>query len=247
MKSDPSAETPEQNGKFSLAAILANLFVTSKLTQLFILACLLLGLLALAFTPREDNPQIVVPGANIRVELPGASAEEIEQLVLRPLESSIKQIPAVDKVYGTAINSAALLSVQFEVGEDQEKALVKLHDRIDEARTRLPPAAGEPFIRGMNVDDVPIVTVTLASATYDDYALKRLADRLRDGLQSLRSVSATEVLGRARPGRCGLNWIRIACKLLASPWSKYGPCWRRPMSPCLLGLLCNSGKTVRYS
>jgi len=210
MKSDPSAETPEQNGKFSLAAILANLFVTSKLTQLFILACLLLGLLALAFTPREDNPQIVVPGANIRVELPGASAEEIEQLVLRPLESSIKQIPAVDKVYGTAINSAALLSVQFEVGEDQEKALVKLHDRIDEARTRLPPAAGEPFIRGMNVDDVPIVTVTLASATYDDYALKRLADRLRDGLQSLRSVSATEVLGgRDREVRVELDPDRL--------------------------------------
>ncbi|HNA20799.1 MAG TPA: efflux RND transporter permease subunit, partial [Agitococcus sp.] len=163
----PQSDLTSLGQKWSLAALLANIFVTSKLTQLFILACLCIGVYALNHTAREDNPQIVVPSAAIRVELAGASAEEIERLILRPLEASIKQIPAVDHVYATATNSLAQLSVQFIIGENQEAALVKLHDRI--ANTVLPADASVPLIRGVNVDDVPIVTVTLASERYDDY------------------------------------------------------------------------------
>ena len=204
----PQSDLAGPSQKWSLAALLANIFVTSKLTQLFILACLCIGVYALGHTAREDNPQIVVPSAAIRVELAGASAEEVERLVVRPLEASIKQIPAVDHVYATATNSLAQLSVQFVIGENQEAALVKLHDRI--ANTVLPADASVPLIRGVNVDDVPIVTVTLASERYDDYALKRLADRLRDGLLSLKSVSSSYVQGgREREVRVALNPERL--------------------------------------
>ena len=148
---------------FSLAALLADMFVTSKLAPLMILACLLLGMLALSKTPREDNPQIVIPGASVQVTLPGASSEEVEQLVVRPVESAIRLISGVDDFYSTASNSVARFTVQFEVGEDQEESLVKLHDRLAEVRPLLPADAGAPIIRSMNVEDVPIVTVTLAS------------------------------------------------------------------------------------
>ena len=178
--------------KFSIAASLADVFVSSKLTQLFIMACLMLGIGAILQTPREDNPQIIIPGASIRVELAGASAAEIEELVVRPLERGIKLISSVDKVYATAANSVAILSVQFKVGENQEDSLVKLYDRISSTRALLPPNVSLPLIRSMNVDDVPIVTVTLASQTYDDDALKRLADRLLEGVHSLPSVSAAD-------------------------------------------------------
>ena len=181
--------------KLSIAASLADVFVSSKLTQLFILACLMLGIGAILQTPREDNPQIIIPGASIRVELAGASAAEIEELVVRPLERGIKLISSVDKVYATAANSVAILSVQFKVGENQEDSLVKLYDRISSTRALLPPNVSLPLIRSMNVDDVPIVTVTLASQTYDDDALKRLADRLLEGVHSLPSVSAAYVQG----------------------------------------------------
>ena len=180
---------------FSIAAILADAFVTSKLAPLLILACLFLGVLALSKMPREDNPQIVIPGASVRITLPGASAEEVEQLVVRPVESAIRLISGVDYFYSTANNSVARFTVQFEVGEDQEASLVKLHDRLEEVRSLLPADADAPVIRSMNVDDVPIVAVTLASPQYDDYALKRVADRLTDGLRTMADVSAVYVKG----------------------------------------------------
>ncbi len=195
---------------FSLAALLADMFVTSKLAPLMILACLLLGMLALSKTPREDNPQIVIPGASVQVTLPGASSEEVEQLVVRPVESAIRLISGVDDFYSTASNSVARFTVQFEVGEDQEESLVKLHDRLAEVRPLLPADAGAPIIRSMNVDDVPIVTVTLASQKYDDYALKRVADRLTDGLRTMQDVSAVYVKGgRDRQIRVELNPDRM--------------------------------------
>ena len=196
--------------KLNSAGRLANLFATSKLTVLFMLACALLGLLAVTLTPREENPQIIVPGAQVQVFLPGASAAEVEQLVIRPLEDIVKQIPGVDHTFATAMNSAGILAVQFKVGQDKEKSLVKLYDRILGQRDRLPADAGAPLIVSVDVDDVPIVTVTLASQTYDDYALKRLADRLLDGLRSLESVSASYVKGgRDREVRVELEPDRL--------------------------------------
>ncbi|MBU4509087.1 MAG: efflux RND transporter permease subunit, partial [Gammaproteobacteria bacterium] len=196
--------------KLNSAGRLANLFATSKLTVLFMLACALLGLLAVTLTPREENPQIVVPGAQVWVALPGASAEEVEELVIRPLEGIVKQIAGVDHTYATAVNSMGVLMVQFKVGQDKEKSLVKLYDRVLGQRERLPAGAGEPLIRSVDVDDVPIVTVTLASEIYDDYALKRLADRLMEGLRSLDKVSAISVKGgRDRELRIELDPQRL--------------------------------------
>ncbi len=196
--------------RINSAGWLANLFVTSKLTVLFILACTLLGLLAVMLTPREENPQIVVPGAEVWVSLPGASAEEVEELVIRPLEDIVKQITGVDHTYATAVNSMGVLMVQFKVGEDKEESLVKLYDRVLGQRKLLPADAGEPLIRSVHVDDVPIVTVTLASEIYDDHALKRLADRLMEGLRSLDQVSAISVRGgRDRELRIELDPQRL--------------------------------------
>jgi len=196
--------------RLNSAGRLADLFVTSKLTLLFMLACALFGVLAVTLTPREENPQIIVPGAEVWVALPGASAEEVEELLIRPLEGIVKQIAGVDHTYATAVNSMGVLMVQFKVGEDKERSLVKLYDRVLGQRDRLPAGAGEPLIRSVDVDDVPVVTVTLASETYDDYALKRLADRMMEGLRSLDAVSAAYVKGgRDREMRVELDPERL--------------------------------------
>lgn len=196
--------------KLNSAGRLADLFVTSKLTVLFMLGCALIGLLAVVLTPREENPQIIVPSAEVRVALPGASANEVEELVIRPLEGIVKQIAGVDHTYATALNSVGVLVVQFKVGENKEASLVKLYDRVLGQRDLFPAGSGEPLIRSVDVDDVPIVTVTLASERYDDYALKRLADRLMEGLRSLGAVSATYVQGgRDREMRIELDPQRL--------------------------------------
>ena len=181
--------------KLNIAGKLAGFFITSKLTVLFVLACILIGVLALTLTPREENPQIIVPAAEVRVLLPGASAAEVEELIIRPIEGEIKEIPGVDHVYSTAMNSMGGVMVQFKVGENTEKSLVRLYDCILGHRDLLPAEAGTPLIRSIDVDDVPVVTVTLASEKYDDYALKRLADRTLDGLRSQDSVSVAYVKG----------------------------------------------------
>ncbi|OUS09671.1 acriflavin resistance protein [Gammaproteobacteria bacterium 54_18_T64] len=177
------------------AGLLASFFVQSKITPLFVLGCLLLGIVAIAYTPREENPQIVVPGAHVIISLPGASPREIEHLLVQPLENIVKQITGVDHVYSTSMNSVGILMVQFEVGEDKQLSLVKLYDQVLGQRDSLPAGTSLPLIQSIDVDTVPIVTVTLASQSYDDYQLKRVADRVLEGLRSLKTVSATTVRG----------------------------------------------------
>ncbi len=196
--------------KLNPAGRIAEIFVSSKLTPLFILACAILGVVAVTQTPREENPQILVPGAEIMVTLPGSSAHEVEQLVVNPLEALVRQISGVDHTFAVAMNSMAIIQVQFEVGEDKERSLVNLHDRIQGHWQELPADASRPIIRSVDVDDVPIVTVTLASEKYNDYALKRLADRMIERLRSMEEVSVTYVKGgRDRELRIELDPERL--------------------------------------
>jgi len=181
--------------KLNAAGQLANIFIKSKLTILVMMSCLILGFLAIFLTPREENPQIVVPGAEIFVSLPGASAEEVEQLIVNPLEAIVREIKGVDHTYAVAFNSLAVINVQFEVGEDPDKSLVKLYDRVLGKRDALPKDASTPLIKSVDVDDVPIVTITLSSDKYNDYALKRLADRMVERLHSMKAISVAGVRG----------------------------------------------------
>lgn len=135
--------------------------------------------------------------------------------------------------------------MQFKVGENKEKSLVKLYDRVLGQRDRLPLGAMEPLIRSVDVDDVPIVTVTLASERYDDYALKRLADRMLEGLRSLEAVSTTFVQGgRDREMRIELDPQRLqsfgvtldqvraflSAGNVAAPWARW--CSRARTARC---------------
>ena len=180
---------------FNVAGRLANVFVDSKLTPLLILGVLAFGTLGLQLTPREENPQILVPAAQVSVALPGASAPEVERLLLTPLEAALSEMPDVKHTYGTASNSLATVQVEFDVGVPKEAALVRVYDKVEQLRPRLPPQAGSPAVTPVDADDVPVVTVTLASAGYDDYALKRIAERMAERLRSVRGVSIVQVYG----------------------------------------------------
>lgn len=180
---------------FNAAGWLASFFVDSKLTPLVILAVAVFGTLALLQTPREENPQILVPAAQVSVALPGASAQEVENLLLTPLEAALSQMAQVEHTYGTAGNSLATVQVEFDVGVPKEAALVRVYDKVEQLRARLPPQAGPPTVTPVDADDVPVVALTLASAEYGDYALKRLADRVAERLRSVRGVSIVQVYG----------------------------------------------------
>jgi multidrug efflux pump subunit AcrB len=181
--------------RLNIAGRIAQTFITSKLTIVFIIAVALMGVLAVLQTPREENPQIVVPAALVTVNLPGASAAEVEELIVTPLEGILKEIPGVDHIESSAQNSLGMVQVQFKVGQPKEGSLVKLYDRVLASRSRLPSDAGTPFVQSIDADDVPIVTLTLASSQYDDYALKRMAERMAERLRSTENVSVVSIKG----------------------------------------------------
>jgi multidrug efflux pump subunit AcrB len=179
----------------NIAGKLARAFLTSKLTALMIIAVTLTGLLALMVTPREYNPQIVVPAANIIVAKPGASPGEIQNLVVRPLEAIMNAQSGVDHTYGYASNDFGLVTVQFKVGESQEDSLVKLYNQLMQNMDRVPPGAMQPIVRPINVDDVPVMTLTLTSVGHDDFRLREVAQRLLEQLRNIPGVSFTQILG----------------------------------------------------
>ncbi len=183
----------------NIAGRLAGAFLESKITPLMILFLFMIGALALVMTPREYNPQIVVPAANIIVAKPGASAEEVHNLIVKPLETIMNAQSGVEHTFGYAANDYGVVTVQFEVGQDQEDSLVKLYNQLMQNMDRIPPGAMQPVVRPINVDDVPILTLTLSSAHHDERALREVGARLLEHLRNVPGVSFTQIVGGRAP------------------------------------------------
>jgi len=146
-----------------LSGRIARFFLTSQLTPLIALIAALLGLFAILVTPREEEPQINVTMANVFISFPGASAKDVEALVATPAEQVLSQIAGIEHIYSVSKPGMAVLTVQYLVGEDRTQALVRLYDTIQANRDWVSPelGVGEPIIKPLGIDDVPIVTVTL--------------------------------------------------------------------------------------
>src|SRR5579863_8293392 len=153
------------------------LFLTSKITALLMLGVALFGLMAVAFTPRMYNPEIVVPAANVSVAFPGATAPEVENQVVKPLEALMAALPGVDHTYGYATDDLGIVTVQFKVGEDEEKSLFKLYNQIQRNLDRMPPGVEPPLVKSIGINDAPIVTITLSSDRLTQVELRDVALR----------------------------------------------------------------------
>ena len=173
-------------------------FLEGHLSVLLAALALALGLAAIIFTPREEEPQIVVPMADIYVQAPGASAEEVEKLVATPLERLLWQIDGVEYVYSVSERGRAVVTVRFYVGEDREDSLVKLHNRISSNLDTATPIVEGWVIKPVEIDDVPIVTITLSSETHDDHALRRVGEEVLARLDHVENVSRTRIAGGRR-------------------------------------------------
>ena len=193
------------------AGRLAAAFVNSKLTPLFVVASVLLGVFALIKFPREEEPQIVVPMIDIFVGMPGASAREVEERVTKPMEKLLWEIPGVEYIYSTSSPGMSMAVVRFFVGEDEEKAIVRLNQKMSANFDLIPPGASPPLIKPRSIDDVPILALTLWSKRYGDYGLRRLAAQLHDTIKQVDQVSAVDIIGgQRRQVRVDLDEARLA-------------------------------------
>src|SRR5512144_1587300 len=148
--------------RLGISGRIARLFLDSELTPLLGLTALLLGLFAVLVTPREEEPQINVTMANVIVPFPGASAQQVESLVATPMERVLAEIAGVKHIYSVSRPGVAVLTVQFEVGEERTSAIVRLWNAIYSNQDWRPPGLGigQPLVKPKGIDDVPIVTLT---------------------------------------------------------------------------------------
>ncbi len=197
--------------KTGFAGGIAKQFINSKLTPLLMVAFLAIGIYSSYLTPREEEPQIDVPIADIFFRYPGASPKEIESRVMQPLEKVVANIPGVEYVYSTSMPGQAMLIVQFYVGEDVERSLVKMYNEIMKHMDQMPKGISLPLVKTRSIDDVPVLGLTFWSENYNDYELKRIAQEVNNEIEQVGDVSETKVIGgRSRQVRVVLDNEQLA-------------------------------------
>ncbi|MBL8240302.1 MAG: efflux RND transporter permease subunit [Bryobacterales bacterium] len=202
--------------QLGIAGRMAAAWIHSKLTPLFIIASLGAGAFAVMKLPREEEPQIIVPMVDVFVGMPGATPAEVEQRVTSPMEKLVWEIPGVEYIYSTSQPGGSMLIVRFKVGEDYERSIVNLNQKLQANFDRIPPGATPPIVKPRAIDDVPILAVTVHSAKYDDAALRQIAAQLQDTIAQTPDVSEVKLLGgRRRELRVTLDAARLSARGLS--------------------------------
>jgi len=184
-----------KNINLGIAGNIAKRFITSKLTPLFLLASLIIGVFAAVLTPKEEDPQIVVPMIDIFIPYPGATAKEVERKISTRFEKLIWEIKGIDYVYSVSKPGMSLIIARFKVNEDMEDSLVKLYNKLMSNLDKLPPGALQPLVKPKDINDVPIVTLTLWSEDTPPYELRRIAKELCLQLKQVEGVSKSWIIG----------------------------------------------------
>src|SRR6185437_5514995 len=188
-------ETHDNSSTLRLAGRIAHGFIQSKLTPLAITAALLLGAFAIWQTPREEEPQIIVPMLDVFVQMPGANAKEVEQRVTIPMEKLLREVPGVEYIYSISRPGVSMVIVRFYVGQKEEDAIVRTYNKLYSNFDRIPPGASQPLIKVRSIDDVPILALTLWGPNYNSYQLRRVAGELEQSIKQLDDVSETKIIG----------------------------------------------------
>lgn len=213
--------------KEGLAGKIAKGFIGSKITILLMIVFMVVGVYSSFLIPREEEPQIDVPMADIFVGYPGASPKEVESRVIKPLEKLISNIKGVEYVYSTSMKEQGMVIVQFYVGEDIERSFVKLYNEINKHMDKMPKGVTMPLVKTRAIDDVPMLGLTLWSENYDDFQLKQIAQELTDEIEKVNDVAITHkiggrnrevrvVLDKDKLASSGLDFLSVAEMLKAS-------------------------------
>lgn len=185
--------------KLGFSGRIAQAFQCSPLTPLLALAGILLGLAATMITPREEEPQIDVTMANVIVPFPGADVRDVENLVAYPLEQKMSEIDGIKHVYSVSRPGVAVLTVEFKVGVPRQTAIVRLYNQIYQNQDFVPPGlgVGQPLLRPMGIDDVPVMAVTLWSDSPEQNptALAEVAHTLETELKRIPGTRDVYTIG----------------------------------------------------
>ncbi len=212
----PDLESAGNREQLPFLTRIVSTFLRGDIAILFTVISLVIGAVALYLTPREEEPQIIVPMADVMIQAPGLSAEEVERQVTQPLEKLLYQIDGVEYVYSMSQNGSSIVTVRFYVGEDREDSLVKLYNKINSNADQVPRSVSDWVVKPIEIDDVPIVIATLWSdeiARYGDHELYRIAQELQNELQAIPDTNRVWITsGRPREVRVELDTQRMASR-----------------------------------
>ena len=196
---------------YGIAGWLAHSFLTSKLTPLFVMASLVLGIFAVAVIPREEDPQILVPMLDVMTAMPGASPKEVEERVANPIEGLMHEISGVEYVYSIISPGQSLVIVRFKVGTPEEDALIKVYSKLYSNASELPTGVAQSIIKAHSIDDVPILALTLWGEHYNGYQLRQIAAEVQHAIRQTPDVSETNLIGgQPRAMRVVLDSAKLA-------------------------------------
>ncbi len=213
---DPGGGPSGPPNPLGIAGRLAQAFVESKLTPLFVFFALALGALAVVVTPREEEPQIKVPMIDVFAAAPGWNSVEMERRLIAPLEKEFWSVPGVEYVYSTSSPDRGFVVIRFRVGEDPDRALVRVRSKLDALADRWPPNLPPPLVKPRSIDDVPIWALTFWSRTRDAATLRQIAAEVENEIKTIPEVSDTAVIGGLRREfRVELDPVRLAARGLA--------------------------------
>jgi len=187
----------------NIAGHLAKGFLNNPLTAILAFAILALGYISLEIMPREEDPQIAVSGGSIIVQMPGASPDEINNAILKPLERRISEIKGIKDIYSTAMHNVGMLNVQYEIGEDRESSNLKLYDKVMQNMDTLPGGTQMPLVKPFDIDiDVPIVTVAFYKKEekgIEHIVLYKQIKDIQQDINAIRNISKTTLKGAKKP------------------------------------------------
>jgi multidrug efflux pump subunit AcrB len=201
----------------NFSAKITEYFIENKITLLLIFFIIGFGVIAVLLTPRQYNPQIIVPAANIIVRFPGATANEVQNLVSDPLERKMWQIPGVKHVYSISMNSESIVTVQFHVNADRNQSLVDVYNKVFSNLNEMPKGVMRPLIKPIDVNHVPILDITLWSKQFSNGKLTTIADRILNKLDAVHGTGVTFLNGaRYKQLNVYLNPVKMSAYNISS-------------------------------
>ncbi len=204
-------QTVKSVDRLGFAGRIARTFIRSKLTPLIVIASLILGGFAIMVTPREEEPQIIVPMIDVFVSFPGASAQEVDERVTKPMAKFLWEIKGVEYIYTISRPGVSIAIVRFHVGQDMEKSLVNLYNKLMSNYDKIPPGVSQPLVKPKSIDDVPITSFTFWSSRYHGYELRRVALEACEELKKDPDVSEFQIIGgQKRQVRITMDPLRLA-------------------------------------
>lgn len=183
----------------NIAGKLAKGFLHNPLTAVLGIALLLIGYMALSTMPREEDPQIAISGGAVIVAMPGASPEEVENIIVNPLERKLREVRGIEHVYGMAMDNVGIVNVMYYIGENREDSNLKLYDKVMQNMDKMPKGVMQPIIKPFDIDiDIPIVTVAFylkEGSQTDDVKMFEIVRRVQQHINAVDHVAKTTLKG----------------------------------------------------